>query len=207
MLLILSLAFAFFSWPALAAAEEAVAASTPADNDGDCISAHHLLSLSQTLSWLHLNSSSTELAVELPVIPDKYIVSPTACVPNSLYQAFVGPVVQVAKDRQLVSKMDELLAVTPAVRTPRGVMTGRLEKRIRKCPEVRKDTEKHYKLAYRCDNAPHPGSCTSCVNFASAQLLTSCLTCVAKMNQESMICCAAAAAAFASYYTQVCMYK
>ncbi|QPG93592.1 hypothetical protein C2857_001072 [Epichloe festucae Fl1] len=206
MLLILSLAFAFFSWKALAAAKEAVAASTPADTDSDCINAHHLLALSQTLSWLHLNSSSTEPAVELPVIPEKYVVSPTACIPSSLSRLFVGPVVQVAKDRQLLSKMDELLAVTPAIRTPRGVMTGRLEKRIRKCPEIKAAALSEVR-SYSCKTAPHPDSCRSCANFATFNFAASCVACAAKMNSESIFCCGAAATAFASYYTQVCLDK
>ncbi|GAB0136188.1 hypothetical protein EsDP_00004500 [Epichloe bromicola] len=204
MLLISSLAFTFFSWQALAAAKEAVAASTPANTNSDCLNAHHMLALSRTLSWLQLNSSSTELGVELPVIPDKYVVSPTACVPSSLSQLFIEPLVQVAKDRQLLSKLDELLAVKP-----RGVITGRLEKRIRKmrnCDQVQ-DGANNQASAYSCNSAPNPGACRSCTNFSTLNFAASCVACLSKGTRESPYCCGAAATAFLTFYSQICLKK
>lgn len=187
---------------ALTAWQSLVAAAPIEKTKETCIHAHHVLALTETLHWLQLNSTAD--AVDLPVIPEQYITSPSSCLPASLHQLFVDPVVQMAKEKQLLSKLDRLLQLPSEDKNsqPRAL----LEKRARRCPDIKKATIRGVS-AYSCRSAPNPAHCDSCTNFATFNFMASCVACASKRNQESAFCCAASAATFATYYTQVCLFK
>ncbi|KAJ3548846.1 hypothetical protein NM208_g807 [Fusarium decemcellulare] len=157
-----------------------------------CITLSHIQALSQTFTGL---SNSTAYA--LPAVPEEYITNPSACVPESLYNLYFEPIVEIAKQEDLLSNLDKVLAV--------GGDAG-LHKRARNCPQI-KDAAIQKSHSFSCDSAPHPDACRSCANFSTVNFVASCVACAAKANQESVFCCAAAATTFATYYSQVCLSK
>lgn len=159
-----------------------------------CISLAHIQALSHTYNWLNVSTSD----VTLPDIPQQFIDDPSECIPESLYDLYFEPIVEISKKQDLLGNLDLVLKLPG----PKGV----IHKRGRKCPEIEK-AAKDRVSAFSCDSAPNPGACSSCTNFATAALVASCVSCAAKATQESPFCCAAAAATFAVYYTQVCLSK
>ncbi|KAH6886921.1 hypothetical protein B0T10DRAFT_490498 [Thelonectria olida] len=166
-----------------------------------CISLSHVQALGQTFNLLTSNTTqSNELA--LPAIPDEYLNSPAACIPESLFDKYFEPIVAISKEENLLSNLDKVLSME-------GIAVSdipALHKRARSCPQIKSATEQKAN-SFSCNSAPHPSACRSCANFSSINFVAACVACAAKANQESIFCCAAAATTFLTYYSQVCLEK
>ncbi|KAF4502609.1 hypothetical protein FAGAP_1195 [Fusarium agapanthi] len=155
-----------------------------------CITLSHLQALGHTFT--NLNATGD---YKLPEIPSTYVNDPTACIPESLFDQYFEPIVAISKEQNLLESFDA-----------KKVHSRDLEVRARNCPQI-KDAALSGISSWSCNSAPHPSSCRSCTNFSSINFAAACVACAAKANQESIFCCAAAASAFATYYSQVCLEK
>ncbi|GJC77512.1 predicted protein [Colletotrichum tofieldiae] len=163
-----------------------------------CITLPHIQALSHTFNYLSDNNTDAPNLL-LPELPELYINSPSTCIPESLFDLYFDSVVKIAKQEDLLSDLDALLAID-------STSTPALHKRIRNCPQI-KDAALSKAHSFSCNSAPHPDACRSCANFSTINFVASCVACAAKANQESIFCCAASATTFATYYSQVCLSK
>jgi hypothetical protein len=160
-----------------------------------CISLSHVQALGQTYNLLTSNNTQSD-GLALPAIPDEYINSPAACIPESLFDKYFEPIVAISKEESLLSNLDNVLSIHDTA----------IHKRARSCPEI-KSAAQQKASSLSCNSAPHPSACRSCANFSSINFVAACVACAAKANQESIFCCAAAATTFITYYSQVCLEK
>ncbi|KAJ4328742.1 hypothetical protein N0V84_000745 [Fusarium piperis] len=160
-----------------------------------CISLSHIQALGQTFDWLNTNSTSD---AALPAVPEQFINAPSDCIPESLYDLYFEPIVELAKKEDLLANLDSVLDFVGGEHS--------IHKRQRNCNEI-EDAAKKKANSYSCNSAPNPSACRSCTNFSTVNFVAACVACAAKANQESIFCCAAAATTFATYYTQVCLSK
>ncbi|KAL2679183.1 hypothetical protein Neosp_009946 [[Neocosmospora] mangrovei] len=160
-----------------------------------CISLSHIQALGQTFDWLNANSTSD---ASLPAVPEQFINAPSECIPESLYDLYFEPIVEMAKKEDLLANLDSVLEFVGGEHS--------IHKRARNCPQI-KDAALKKASSFSCNSAPHPSSCRSCANFSGINFVAACVACAAKANQESVFCCAAAATTFATYYSQVCLEK
>ncbi|KAG6006073.1 hypothetical protein E4U54_000242, partial [Claviceps lovelessii] len=202
---------ALTAWQSLAAAaavkNAAPAASAPATATApeSCVQAHHLMALTHTLDHLQADVKPSD-RLRLPQIPPKYYFEPQTCLPESLHQLFVEPIIQLSKEQNMVEKLDSLLQTPPPgyhASQARDVAV-RLDKRIRDCPQMR-DSAIATQNVWSCDSAKNGDDCRSCAAIISFNLVFACAACTAKLNHESLFCCAAAASTFVTGYTQVCL--
>ncbi|KAF9775270.1 hypothetical protein IL306_006637 [Fusarium sp. DS 682] len=157
-----------------------------------CLTLSHIQALGQTFN--HLNNTNS---YELPAVPETFINDPSACIPESLYDQYFETIVAISKEEKLLESFD-----TEKVHS----RDLDIVKRARDCPQIR-DAALSRVHSWSCDSAPHPNACRSCSTASSINFVASCVACAAKANQESIFCCAAAATAFATYYSQVCLDK
>ncbi|KAG6017705.1 hypothetical protein E4U41_004154 [Claviceps citrina] len=181
-----------------AAVDRAAPAMAWTAPETDCLTAQHAIALSRGLSHLYANSSKK---VDLPIIPEQYQKNPSACLPPSLGDLFVEPVVQFSKENDLVSQMDSLFGA------PYDWALTTREEQQRPCSWYW-EAAKNRTRSYSCDSAPHPDRCRSCAKSFASTLLFGCLGCAAKFKvYESPVCCAGMAAAFWTGYSQICLDK
>lgn len=167
-----------------------------------CISLSHVQALGQTYNLLTSNTSHSGDVALLPAIPDEYVDSPATCIPESLFDQYFEPIVDIAKEENLLSNLDKVLAMEGIA----GRDIAGLFKRARTCPQIKTATQQKAN-SFSCNSAPHPSACRSCANFSGINFVAACVACAAKANQESVFCCAAAATTFLTYYSQVCLEK
>ncbi|KAG5985945.1 hypothetical protein E4U43_005784 [Claviceps pusilla] len=196
---------AFTAWQSLAAAAAVENAAPAAPAPETCVQAHHLMALTHTLDHLQADVKPSE-RLRLPQIPPKYYFEPQTCLPESLSELFVEPIIQLSKEQNMIEKLDSLLQTPPPgyhASQARDVV-ARLDKRIRNCPQMR-DSAIATQSVWSCDSAKDADACRSCAAVISFNLVFACTACASKMNHESLFCCAAAASTFVTGYTQVCL--